>query len=256
MDRERQKRDWELKERQREEARIREEEVLRRQQDEMQHRLRQQEEEMHRRQQENTMFMQEQQQQQQQQPPNASSSASSRIVTPTATATSTTSKATTTAAISGRPSIANATNIDTLLVASEKDEKMVLPPEAVQDKISFIFNNLSQINLSQKCDELRDIITEEHWPWVAQYLVMKRASIEPNFHTLYSNFLDTLKVPEINRIVVYETFRNIKVLLRSDKGIANFSDRSLLKNLGHWLGLLMLAKNRPILQVFHCRFID
>ena len=71
MDRERQKRDWELKERQREEARIREEEVLRRQQDEMQHRLRQQEEEMHRRQQENTMFMQEQQQQQQQQPQNS-----------------------------------------------------------------------------------------------------------------------------------------------------------------------------------------
>lgn len=180
---------------------------------------------------------------------NTISTASSRIVTPTAVATSTTSKATTTAAISGRPSIANATNIDTLLVASEKDEKMVLPPEAVQDKISFIFNNLSQINLSQKCDELREIITEEHWPWVAQYLVMKRASIEPNFHTLYSNFLDTLKVSEINRIVIYETFRNIKVLLRSDKGIANFSDRSLLKNLGHWLGLLMLAKNRPILQV-------
>jgi CCR4-NOT transcription complex subunit 1 len=39
------------------------------------------------------------------------------------------------------------------------------------------------------------------------------------------------------------------VLLRSDKGIANFSDRSLLKNLGHWLGMLSLAKGRPILQV-------
>ena len=60
MDRERQKRDWEMKERQREEARIREEEALRRQQDEMQHRLRQQEEEMRRRQQENSMFMQDQ----------------------------------------------------------------------------------------------------------------------------------------------------------------------------------------------------
>ena len=60
QDRERQKRDWELKERQREESRLREEEALRRQQDEMQHRLRQQEDEMRRRQQENTMFMQEQ----------------------------------------------------------------------------------------------------------------------------------------------------------------------------------------------------
>jgi len=59
QDRERQKRDWEIKERQREESRIREEECLRRQQDEIQHRLRQQEDDMRRRQQE-TVFLQEQ----------------------------------------------------------------------------------------------------------------------------------------------------------------------------------------------------
>ena len=41
-----------------------------------------------------------------------------------------------------------------------------------------------------------------------------------------------------------------QILLRtSDKGIANFSDRSLLKNLGHWLGMLTLAKNKPILFI-------
>ena len=40
----------------------------------------------------------------------------------------------------------------------------------------------------------------------------------------------------------------LKVLLRSDKGVSNFSDRSLLKNLGHWLGMLTLAKNCPILH--------
>lgn len=40
-----------------------------------------------------------------------------------------------------------------------------------------------------------------------------------------------------------------KVLLRNDKSEANFSDKILLKNLGHWLGMLTLAKNRPILHV-------
>lgn len=49
-----------------------------------------------------------------------------------------------------QPSIANATNIDTLLVATEKDEKMVVPPESLQDKIAFTFNNLSQMNLTIK----------------------------------------------------------------------------------------------------------
>ncbi|CAG0913001.1 unnamed protein product [Notodromas monacha] len=150
------------------------------------------------------------------------------------------------------PSIANATNIDTLLVATEKEENAVaLPPEHIQEKIAFIFNNLSQLNLQNKSDEMRDIVSsDEYWPYVAQYLVMKRSSIEPNFHHLYSNFLDTLKLPRLNTIVLKETYRNIKILLHtSDKGIANFSDRSLLKNLGHWLGMLTLAKNKPILFV-------
>lgn len=39
----------------------------------------------------------------------------------------------------------------------------------------------------------------------------------------------------------------LQVLLRADKSAANFSDKSLLKNLGHWLGMLTLAKNKPIL---------
>lgn len=47
----------------------------------------------------------------------------------------------------------------------------------------------------------------------------------------------------------YINFILSQVLLRSDKGIANFSDRSLLKNLGHWLGMLTLGRNKPILQV-------
>ncbi|XP_043513108.1 hrp65 protein-like isoform X2 [Frieseomelitta varia] len=59
-DRERQKREWEMKERQAEEQRTREEELRRRQQEEMAMRIRRQEEELHRRQQENNLFMQEQ----------------------------------------------------------------------------------------------------------------------------------------------------------------------------------------------------
>lgn len=169
--------------------------------------------------------------------------------TTTTTTTSVISKVTNTSIVSSRPSIANATNIDTLLVATESDNKIVEPPEAMQDKVGFIFNNLSQLNLSTKCDELRILVTEEYWPWLSQYLVLKRASIEFNFHVLYSNFLDEIKLPDVTDMVILETYRNIKVLLRSDKGIANFSDRTLLKNLGHWLGMLTLGRNRPILMV-------
>ncbi|XP_066142150.1 CCR4-NOT transcription complex subunit 1 isoform X1 [Euwallacea fornicatus] len=183
-------------------------------------------------------------------PPNTT--AISQVYKNTSTVGSTMStKASTTPAstLGSRPSIANATNIDTLLVATEKEEQTIAPSEALQDKIAFIFNNLSQLNLKTKCDELRDLITDDFYPWLSQYLVMKRASIEVNFHNLYNNCLDTLSIHELYKMVVKETFRNIRVLLRSDKAVANFSDRSLLKNLGHWLGMLALSRNKPILQI-------
>ncbi|KAG8225554.1 hypothetical protein J437_LFUL002071 [Ladona fulva] len=58
QDRERQKREWELKERQHEEQRRQDEEMMRRQQEDMDLRMRHQEEELRRRQQENSLFMQ------------------------------------------------------------------------------------------------------------------------------------------------------------------------------------------------------
>lgn len=47
--------------------------------------------------------------------------------------------------------------------------------------------------------------------WVTQYLVMKRASIEPNFHQLYLEFMETLELTNFAREVLKETYRNIKV---------------------------------------------
>ncbi|XP_013980684.1 CCR4-NOT transcription complex subunit 1 isoform X15 [Salmo salar] len=189
----------------------------------------------------------------QSQPPKAPQPGQPSTLVTTATTTTTVTKTTTiTRPTPGSfkkdvpPSI-NTTNIDTLLVATDQTERIVEPPENVQEKIAFIFNNLSQSNMTQKVEELKETVKEEFMPWVSQYLVMKRVSIEPNFHSLYSNFLDTLKNPEFVKMALNETYRNIKVLLTSDKAAANFSDRSLLKNLGHWLGMITLAKNKPIL---------
>ncbi|XP_031617580.1 CCR4-NOT transcription complex subunit 1-like [Contarinia nasturtii] len=142
------------------------------------------------------------------------------------------------------------TNLNTLLVAnSDRCRKIIHPPSAVQDKTAFIFNNLSVTNVPDKCAELKKFLTKDFFPWLSQYMVLKRVSIELNFHTVYSNLLDELKNQEIIELVTDETFRNIRVLLSSDKGIENFSDRSLLKNLGHWLGVMTLGRNRPILHI-------
>lgn len=61
QDRDRQKKEWEDKERQAEELRVRDEQQMRRQQEDMQMRMQRQDDEMRRRQQENSLFMQAQQ---------------------------------------------------------------------------------------------------------------------------------------------------------------------------------------------------
>lgn len=62
------------------------------------------------------------------------------MTTTTLTTTTTISKVTTTSSLPPRPSIANATNIDTLLVATEKEEKMTAPPDAMQVSVELMLN--------------------------------------------------------------------------------------------------------------------
>ena len=65
--------------------------------------------------------------------------------------------------------------------------------------------------LPLQCEELADVLTEKYHDWMGQYLVMKRASIEMNFHPLYANFIDQLKIAPLTELTIKETLRNIQV---------------------------------------------
>lgn len=51
-----------------------------------------------------------------------------------------------------KPSLAHTTNIDTLLAGADNRQELSVPPETTQDRVFFIFNNLSQMNMQQKVD--------------------------------------------------------------------------------------------------------
>lgn len=123
-----------------------------------------------------------------------------------------------------------------------------VPSQLTQDRVSFIINNISQGNLKNKTDELREVLNESTFRWFSQYLVVRRVSIEPNYHELYMQLLDSLDNQQLNECVLNETYANIKILLKSEKTIQLSSERALLKNLGSWLGALTLAKDTPIRQ--------
>ena len=58
---------------------------------------------------------------------------------------------------------------------------------------------------------MKNLVQNEYTLWVSQYLVMKRASIEPNFHQLYLEFMESLDITNFSKEVLKETYRNIKV---------------------------------------------
>ncbi|KAK4535981.1 hypothetical protein CDCA_CDCA06G2006 [Cyanidium caldarium] len=143
--------------------------------------------------------------------------------------------------------ISSAHTLDTLLSASrEQHRKMAVPDASTQDKIHFIFNNLSTDIMASKVQECFSFVRERHWEYLAHYIVVKRASIEPNFHATYLAFLE--HAPRLQPLVLTKSYENVRVLLESDKIRVSTSERSLLKNLGMWIGALTLGKNRPILQ--------
>ncbi|KAJ3220906.1 hypothetical protein HK099_003913 [Clydaea vesicula] len=131
----------------------------------------------------------------------------------------------------------------------EHEENMFYPPaEAQQDKILFIINNISPTNVDQKITEMKDIFINEYSKWLSAYIVSKRVSIEPNFHLLYVQFLSGLSSPILDKLLLLETYSSIKVLLNSKKTVISSEERTLLKNLGMWLGILTVARNKPIKQ--------
>jgi len=46
----------------------------------------------------------------------------------------------------------------------------------LQDAINMQINNLARDNLHDKLDILSDLVTDEFWPWFANYMVVKRAA--------------------------------------------------------------------------------
>ncbi|KAK1305818.1 hypothetical protein QJS10_CPA10g00894 [Acorus calamus] len=146
-----------------------------------------------------------------------------------------------------------ALNIETLVAAAERrDTPIEAPASEIQDKILFMINNLSATNVDAKAKEFIEILKEEYYPWFAQYIVMKRASIEPNFHDLYLKFLEKVNSKSLNKEIVKATYENCKVLLRSELIKSSSEERSLLKNLGSWLGKFTIGRN----QALRAREID
>lgn len=127
----------------------------------------------------------------------------------------------------------------------------LIPQESLQDHCHFIFNNLTAQNLKEKSRELELSMNERFLPWLAFYVVTKRAAQEGNFHHLYIGVVEhcSNKWPVLLHMVIAATYDQVMVLLTVNDVRNNSSDRNLLKNIGSWLGLLTVSRNTPLLHL-------
>lgn len=128
-----------------------------------------------------------------------------------------------------------------------RDQSLYKDPNVeVQDKVLFIVNNLSHTNLDNKLKDLKDALQDEHHQWFADYLVVKRAKMEPNYHKLYLDLLEKFGHKGLTAEVLRETYINLIGMLNAEATMQNASERTHLKNLSSWLGGLTIARDKPI----------
>ena len=132
------------------------------------------------------------------------------------------------------------------IYVDDDDEDTSTPEGDAPDKVLFIVNNLAPTNLGEKASEMGERLRPEHFAWFAHYLVAQRVSIEPNNHALYLNLLETLDLSALMKRILHETYLKLAALLNAETTVQSSTERTLLKNLGAWLGAMTLAKNRPI----------
>jgi CCR4-NOT transcription complex subunit 1 len=138
-------------------------------------------------------------------------------------------------------------NVDSLIGSGGAPADAETMDEQSQNKLIFLFNNLTRENVAEKASDFRELVLPEHYAYVAHHIVVRRAAVEPNFHPLYMDLLQRHDDAMLFRVMASVTIRVARSLLASEKVTTVASERTLLKNVGSWLGLVTIGRNRMVL---------
>ncbi|KAI0420779.1 Not1-domain-containing protein [Xylaria grammica] len=120
------------------------------------------------------------------------------------------------------------------------------PVMDIQDKIQFGLNNLTTTSLQATFQEICEIMDERHQQWFASHLVEERAKMQPNYHQVYLDLVKLFQHRGLWSEVLRQTYISVARMLNAESTMQSSTDRTHLKYLGAWLGLLTLARDQPI----------
>ena len=131
------------------------------------------------------------------------------------------------------------------------------PEDRLKERISMLINNLTEMNLSAKVNDLSDLLTNDTEKWFVDFLVRSRVERQDNYHGLYLslvNYLVKTKGRELFNQVIDTSIQVTQELLTSDIKVLN-EQHLFLKNMGGWLGLLTIGQDICLSQL-HLNLTD
>lgn len=118
------------------------------------------------------------------------------------------------------------------------------------DKIRFIFNQLTEINIKDKANEIKQICNnnENLLHQFSDFLIKNRIINEENNHNIYFQLIMQIDSKDLINFQISDTLKYIqKIYNYNAKTLDDLSERNFMKCLGNWLGKLTLSRNKPIL---------
>ncbi|KAH6647533.1 CCR4-Not complex component, Not1-domain-containing protein [Truncatella angustata] len=120
------------------------------------------------------------------------------------------------------------------------------PNETTQDHIQFGLNNLTAAKLHGVFSDIQQHLERQYQQWFAGHLVEERAKMQPNYHQVYLDFVRLFQDKALSAEVLRQTYISVTRMINAESTMQNSTERTHLKNLGQWLGLLTIARDQPI----------
>ncbi|SCP04373.1 CCR4-NOT transcription complex subunit 1, putative [Plasmodium ovale] len=137
--------------------------------------------------------------------------------------------------------------IECLMDNVDITKNIIVPSSLIIGEVFSIFNTLCLLNIDEKIKILKDVMQPEHYNWLAFYIVKSRASKEVNLHNVFLEFIDKLSHPMFMDTITNMTYCCILILFKYINELKEVSAfRTVLKNLGSWLGFITIGRNRPL----------
>lgn len=138
-----------------------------------------------------------------------------------------------------------------LLASFPQHHPHFCPETTLRDRIRSIFSNLKLSNITRKVAEMDQLKKKlDLIPFLAQQFLIfycDSSELQSQQRVLQQRFLDMMQCPQLSRHVLQNAVHVCKCLMQRESIAASSSERSLLKNLGTWIGVLTLGKNKPLL---------